>query len=294
MARDAPTSVASSRANQQPPSADFRNLCAEQQLPAGHEMAAMRGKRADHRAEQRPINRATSCAWAAGQPAIVGQPSRVSIGMHRTANQPRCATSAHTIAHAHARGEGPVVSTNALEEQLYYVESPESPPPIPQRQESSSSSSDSQMKFDTTDIPLDDTTEAQTSLPAATVDLSPLLDDLKSSLSQYVDTAHSDILSRLRTVEQGLHNTLGFQNDYSRNLIQGARQEGKNNDDLQILRLNELKKSVLAQGVTTDTSSLEIRKAINAVDAKIILLDGQVAAIRSEHLEFQEKYQQIF
>ncbi|KZV58144.1 protein HAPLESS 2-like [Dorcoceras hygrometricum] len=62
---------------------------------------------------------------------------------------------------------GPVVSTNALEEKLYYVESPESPPPIPQRQESSSSSSDSQMNFDTTDFPLDDTAEAQTSLPAA-------------------------------------------------------------------------------------------------------------------------------
>ncbi|KZV28953.1 hypothetical protein F511_07513 [Dorcoceras hygrometricum] len=154
---------------------------------------------------------------------------------------------------------GPVVSTNALEEQLYYVESPESPPPIPQRQESSSSSSDSQMNFDSNDIPLDDTTEAQTSLPAATVDF---LDDLKSSLSQYVDTAHSDILSRLRTVEQGLHNTLGFQNDYFRNLI---------------------------QGVTADTASLEIRKAINAVDAKILLLDGRVAAIRSEQLEFQEK-----
>ncbi|KZV52008.1 hypothetical protein F511_43448 [Dorcoceras hygrometricum] len=149
-------------------------------------------------------------------------------------------------------------------EQLYCLESPESPPPIPQQQESSSSSSDSQMNFDTTDIPLDDTAEAQTSLLAATVDLSPLLDDLKTSLSQCVDTAHSDILSRLRTIEQGLHNTLGFQNDYFRNLIQGARQEGKNNDDLQILRLNELKKNVMTQGVTVDTASLEIRKAINA------------------------------
>ncbi|KZV30133.1 hypothetical protein F511_43797 [Dorcoceras hygrometricum] len=45
----------------------------------------------------------------------------------------------------------------------------------------------------------------------------------------------------------------------------------------------------MAQGVTADTASLEIRKAINAVDAKILLLDGQVAAIRSEQLEFQEK-----
>ncbi|KZV37775.1 hypothetical protein F511_30918 [Dorcoceras hygrometricum] len=59
---------------------------------------------------------------------------------------------------------GPVVSTDAQEEKLYIVESPESPPSIPQRQESSSSSSDSQMHFDSNDFPLDDTTEAQTSL----------------------------------------------------------------------------------------------------------------------------------
>ncbi|KZV40379.1 hypothetical protein F511_01701 [Dorcoceras hygrometricum] len=144
---------------------------------------------------------------------------------------------------------GPVVSTNALEEKLYYVESPESPPPIPQRQESSSSSSDSQMNFDSNDIPLDETTEAQTSLPAAPVDLSPLLDYLKTSLSY---------------------------------LIQGARQEGKNNDDLQILRLNELKKIVMAQGVTADTDSLAVSNRFNVLDAKILLLDGQVAEVNRE------------
>ncbi|KZV26661.1 hypothetical protein F511_24015 [Dorcoceras hygrometricum] len=184
---------------------------------------------------------------------------------------------------------GSVIPVTAQEEQLYCVESPESPPPIPQRQESPSSSSDSQMNFDSNDIPLDDTTEAQTSLPAAPVDLSPLLDDLKTSLSQCMDNAHSDILSRLHTIERGLQNTLGHQNDYFRNLIQGARQEGQIQDDIQILRLNELKKTVMAQIFTTDTDSLAIRNRFNALDAKILLLDGQVAAIRSEQLEFQAK-----
>ncbi|KZV45773.1 hypothetical protein F511_40947 [Dorcoceras hygrometricum] len=184
---------------------------------------------------------------------------------------------------------GLVVSTNALEEKLYYVESPESPPPIPQRQESYSSSSDSQMNFDTTDIPLDDTAEAQTSLLAATVDLFPLLDDLKTSLSQRMDDAHSDIFSRLHTIERSLQNNLGNQNDYFRNLIQSARQEGQTQDDLQILRVNELKKTVMAQGVTADTDSLAIRNSFNSLDAKILLLYGQVAAIRSEQLEFQAK-----
>ncbi|KZV47141.1 hypothetical protein F511_32825 [Dorcoceras hygrometricum] len=185
---------------------------------------------------------------------------------------------------------GPAIFSGvAQEEQLYYVESPESPPPLPQREESSSSSWDSQMHFYSTDIPLDATTEAQTSIPAAPVDFSPLLNDLQASLSQCVDAAHSDVLSRLRTVEHGLQDTLGHQNDYFRSLIQGARQEGQIQDDLQILRLNELKKTVMAQGVTTATDSLAFKSRFNALDAKLLLLDGQVAAIRSEQLEFQAK-----
>ncbi|KZV26649.1 hypothetical protein F511_15814, partial [Dorcoceras hygrometricum] len=134
------------------------------------------------------------------------------------------------------------------EELFYIVESPESYPSIPQQQESTSSSSDSQMHFDSNDLLLDDTTEAQTSLPASSVDLSSLLDALQASLFQ-------------RQLQ----------------------------DDLQILRLNELKKSVMAQGVKADTDSLAIRSKFNALDAKLLLLDGQVAAIRSEQLEFQAK-----
>ncbi|KZV42310.1 dystroglycan-like [Dorcoceras hygrometricum] len=172
----------------------------------------------------------------------------------------------------------------AQEEQLYYVESPESPPPLPQREESSSSSWDSQMHFDSTDIPLDATTEAQTSIPAAPVDFSPLLNDLQASLSQCVDAAHSDILSRLHSIEQSLQTSLGHQNDYLRSLIQGARQEGQIQDDLLILRLNELKKTVMAQGVTTATDSLSFKSRFNALDAKLLLLDGQVAAIRTSSI----------
>ncbi|KZV25099.1 hypothetical protein F511_03397 [Dorcoceras hygrometricum] len=112
-----------------------------------------------------------------------------------------------------------------------------------------------------------------------TADLSPLLDDLKTSLSQRMDNAHSYILSRLHTIERGLQNTLGHQNDYFRNLIQNTRQEGQNQDDLQILHLNELKKTVMAQGVTADTYSLAVRNRFNALDAKILLLDGQLITL---------------
>ncbi|KZV33571.1 hypothetical protein F511_10557 [Dorcoceras hygrometricum] len=132
--------------------------------------------------------------------------------------------------------------------------------PSPIFQETGSFDSPGHLNRD--DIPLEENVNVQTTFPTATADLSPLLDDLKTSLSQRMDNAHSDILSRLHTIERGLQNTLGHQNDYFRNLIQCARQEGQNQDDLQILRLNELKKTVMAQGV---------------------------AAIRSEQLEFQAK-----
>ncbi|KZV43728.1 hypothetical protein F511_18844 [Dorcoceras hygrometricum] len=175
------------------------------------------------------------------------------------------------------------------EELLYIVESPKSSPSIPQQQESTSSSSDSQMHFDSNDFCLDETTEARTSLPAAIVDLSSLLDDLKSSLSQRMDDDNSVNFSRLHSTERSLQTSLGHQNDYLRSLIQSARQEVQLQDDLQILRINELKKSVMAQGVKADTDSLAIRSKFNALDAKLLLLDGQVAAIRGEQLEFQAK-----
>ncbi|KZV21453.1 hypothetical protein F511_17884 [Dorcoceras hygrometricum] len=64
---------------------------------------------------------------------------------------------------------------------------------------------------------------------------------------------------------------------------------GKIQDDFQILHLNELKKAAIAQGISADTESLAIRNKFNELDAKILLLDGKVAAIRSEQLEFQAK-----
>ncbi|KZV20900.1 hypothetical protein F511_27769 [Dorcoceras hygrometricum] len=68
-----------------------------------------------------------------------------------------------------------------------------------------------------------------------------------------------------------------------------ARQDGQNQDDIQTLRFNAFQKVVLAQGVTAGADSVEVRKEIKALDAKITSLDGQVAAIRNEQLEFQSK-----
>ncbi|KZV39181.1 hypothetical protein F511_25131 [Dorcoceras hygrometricum] len=136
---------------------------------------------------------------------------------------------------------GPVVS-NALEEQLYCVETPESPPPIPQRQESSSSSSDSQMNFDTTDFPLDDTTEAQTSLPVATVEA---IDNLRAFILQRIDDSNSATLSKLHTLERGLRDALHDQDDNARKLINSVCQDAHTISDVHKIHLNDVKKIVL-------------------------------------------------
>ncbi|KZV37534.1 hypothetical protein F511_43073 [Dorcoceras hygrometricum] len=81
------------------------------------------------------------------------------------------------------------------------------------------SSSDSSSDNILMDFADQDTAAAANSLPAATVDLSSLLDDLKSSLSQRMDDANSEILSRLHSTERSLQTSLGHQNDYLRSLI---------------------------------------------------------------------------
>ncbi|KZV17323.1 hypothetical protein F511_03934 [Dorcoceras hygrometricum] len=177
---------------------------------------------------------------------------------------------------------GPVVSPTTQEENLYFVESTESPPHSLQSQDSTSSSSGSPVHFDSTDIHLDSAADTQTSLPTATVDLSSLLDALQASLCQRMDDAHNEILSRLHSTERSLQTTLGHQNDYLRRLIESARQEGQTQDDIQLLRLNELKKSVMAHDIKAVTDSLDVRNKLNALDAKVLLLDGQIAAIRNE------------
>ncbi|KZV19996.1 hypothetical protein F511_26307 [Dorcoceras hygrometricum] len=184
------------------------------------------------------------------------------------------AESVEPIAHL---ALGPAISGVAQEEQSYFVASPESPPPTFQRQDTSASSSDSPMHFNSDDIPLDDTADVQTTFPAVTIDLSPLLYDLKISLSKRMDDAQSDILSRLRTIERGFQDTLGQKNEYFRNLIQSAQQDWQNQDDIQTLRFNAFQKVVLAQGVTAGADSVEVRKELKALDAKINSLDGQLS-----------------
>ncbi|KZV17468.1 hypothetical protein F511_40636 [Dorcoceras hygrometricum] len=153
----------------------------------------------------------------------------------------------------------PVAPTDDQEELLYSVEVPHSPSPVVQVPESPSSSSVSPVHFDSADINLDNTAKAQSSLPAVSVDLSSLLDALQASLCQRMDDANNEIFSRLHSAERSLQTSLGHQNDYLQRLIEA------------------------------DTDSLDARNNFIALDAKFRSLDGQIAAIRNDQLEFQTK-----
>ncbi|KZV43991.1 hypothetical protein F511_30996 [Dorcoceras hygrometricum] len=149
--------------------------------------------------------------------------------------------------------------TASQEEQLYFVQSPGSPPASSPCLETSTSSTSLSMHFDTDDIPL------------------------------RIDDSNSAILSKLHTLERGLRDTLHDQDSNTCKFINSVCQDAHTMSDVQKMHLNDVKKTVLAQCVTAGADSLEIRRAINAVDAKILLLDEQVAAVRNEQLEFQTK-----
>ncbi|KZV50487.1 hypothetical protein F511_34851 [Dorcoceras hygrometricum] len=166
---------------------------------------------------------------------------------------------------------------------------PESPPATSPCLETSTSSTSLSMHFDVDDIPLDDTVDIHTSLPVGRTEFVEAIDDLRAFILQRIDDSNSEILSKLHTLERGLHDTLHDQDANARKLINSVCQDARTMSDVQKIHLNDVKKVVLVQGVTAGADSLEIRKEFKELNAKINSLDGQVAAIRNEQLEFQTK-----
>ncbi|KZV46231.1 hypothetical protein F511_19534 [Dorcoceras hygrometricum] len=175
---------------------------------------------------------------------------------------------------------GPAIFSGGAQEELsYFVESPESPSPIYPRQESSSSSTDVSMHFDKDDILLDDNANVQPTLSDVPTDISQFFDDLKTYLSQRMDTANSDILSRLHTVERGIQDTLGQQNDYFRGLIQSARQDAQTQDNIQTLRFNEFRKNIIAQNASI-FGLADVRKEVQELNAKVDIMATNLESVK--------------
>ncbi|KZV47913.1 hypothetical protein F511_37445 [Dorcoceras hygrometricum] len=137
--------------------------------------------------------------------------------------------------------------------------------------------------------PTDDQEDIHTSLPTASVDFVSLLDALQASLCQRMDDANNDIISRLHSTERSVQTSLGHQTDYLRRLIESAQQAGQTQDDIQLLRLNELRKFVMAIDIKVGTDSLDVRNKFSSIDAKLRSFDDQIATIRNDQLEFQTK-----
>ncbi|KZV17010.1 chromosome condensation complex protein [Dorcoceras hygrometricum] len=154
-----------------------------------------------------------------------------------------------------------------------------------QRPDSQIPTVDSPMRFNSDDLSLDDTADNKFSLPAVTTELSASPDALRTFLSQRLDTqtkdirqiddSQNDVLSKLNTLEKGLHDTLRQLEETFRNLIQSARQDGRTLDDVQTLRFNEFRKVVLAHSASVTADLMDVWKEVKGLNAKVTYLDEQ-------------------
>ncbi|KZV30623.1 hypothetical protein F511_44119 [Dorcoceras hygrometricum] len=185
---------------------------------------------------------------------------------------------------------GPAIFSGvAQEEQLYYVQSPVSPPATSLHQESSSSSTDVSMHFNSEDISLNERTDTQPSAPVDFTVFTDALEDLRLSMSQRIHDSNCEILSKINSVEIGIREALLKQNDLIRQSLQNSRRDHETQGFTQVMHINDLKKGMLAQVGPVFHDLMDIKRSQCQEDAKITALDSQVAAIRNEQLDFQSK-----
>ncbi|KZV42489.1 hypothetical protein F511_34972 [Dorcoceras hygrometricum] len=185
---------------------------------------------------------------------------------------------------------GPAIFPSvAQEERLYFVQSPASSPATYQPQESSSSSTDVSMHFDSADIPLNAQADSQASAPVDFTMFADALEDLRSSISQRIHDSNCEILSKVNAVEIGVREALLKQHALLHQSLQDACRVQERQGVTQAMQINDLKKGLLAPAATVFQDLMAIKKGQREQDAKITALDTQIAAIRSEQLDFQSK-----
>ncbi|KZV22400.1 hypothetical protein F511_24459 [Dorcoceras hygrometricum] len=154
---------------------------------------------------------------------------------------------------------GPAIfSSVSQEEKLYFVQSPESPPAASPHQESSSSSTDVSMHFDSADIPVHVQADTPASAPVKAVEF-----DVREALLQQQVLLRQSLEKACRVLE-----------------TQGTTQTKQ---------INDLKKGLMAPVGTIFQDLMDIKRNQREHDAKLTSLDGQIAAIRNEKLDFQTK-----
>ncbi|KZV26505.1 hypothetical protein F511_24398 [Dorcoceras hygrometricum] len=170
-------------------------------------------------------------------------------------------------------------------EQLYFVQSPVSPPASFSHQESSSSSSDVSIHFDSEDLPMRTPEAAHTSAPVDSNVSTAALHDLKSYFSQRIDESTTELRSKVNEVEFNVRGDLVKQQAWLRQVFQNACDILER----QSTQINDLKKGLVAPVGTIFQDLFDIKKNQRAHEAKLNALDGQVAALRNDQLEFQNR-----
>ncbi|KZV34647.1 hypothetical protein F511_23366 [Dorcoceras hygrometricum] len=170
-------------------------------------------------------------------------------------------------------------------EQLYFVQSPVSPPAAFSHQESSSSSSDVSIHFDSEDLPMRATEAAHTSAPIDSHVSTAALEDLRSYFSKRIDESTSELRSKVNEVEFNVRGDLARQQAWLRQMFHNACDILER----QSTQINDLKKGLVAPVGTIFQDLFDIKKNDRAHEAKLNALDGQVAALRNDQLEFQNR-----
>ncbi|KZV24178.1 alpha-L-arabinofuranosidase 1-like [Dorcoceras hygrometricum] len=153
----------------------------------------------------------------------------------------------------------------------------------------SSSSTDVSMHFDSMDIPVNTQADTQTSAPVDFTMFTDALEDLRSSIFQRIHDSNCEILSKVDAVELGVRGDLLKLQVLLRQSLENACRVLQRQGTTQATQINDLKKGLMAPVGTIFQDLFDIKKKKREQDAKLIALDGQIAAIRSEQLDFQTK-----
>ncbi|KZV54095.1 dystroglycan-like [Dorcoceras hygrometricum] len=146
-----------------------------------------------------------------------------------------------------------------------------------EQQQSSSSSSSSSLRFDHTDV---DTT-ASSRLPISQ-DLSALFADFQATISEQLFESQSNISSKLHKIEQNVRDSLIDQAAMFKSLSQEARQENRTLDNVQTIRFNEFRKTVLIQNATIFQGLADVRKEVDSIHAKVDIMASRLNDIQKE------------
>ncbi|KZV58467.1 hypothetical protein F511_25719 [Dorcoceras hygrometricum] len=137
--------------------------------------------------------------------------------------------------------------------------------------------SSSSLRFDTSDV---DATAS--SLPHVSQDVSAALADLQVILSEQINESQSGISSKLHKIEQSFRDSLSDQAALFKSLSQEARQEGRSMNDVQTMRFNEFRKTILAQNASIFVGLADVHKEVQEVNAKVDIMASRFNVIQKD------------